>query len=81
MLRRSREVIAPGATLLAIDPVIPPGNAPSSAKLGDVFLLAVVRGGRDRMEAEFRTLLASAGFRLTRVVLLMPWAALLEAVP
>jgi hypothetical protein len=47
--------------------VIPPGNVLHPGKLLDLEILAMV-GGRERTEAQFRDLMAGAGFRLTRIV-------------
>jgi hypothetical protein len=57
----------PGARLLLVETVIPPGNAPSFGKLLDLEMLALP-GGLERTEAEYRALLRDAGFRLTRVL-------------
>jgi len=59
--------------------VIPAGNAPSFAKLLDLHML-VVTGGRQRTEAEYRTLLGSAGLRLTNVVPTESGESVIEAV-
>ena len=52
--------------LLVIELVLPPGNDPSLGKLFDLLML-VDLGGRERTEADYRTLFASAGFELTAV--------------
>jgi hypothetical protein len=54
--------------LLSVELVLPPGN--------DLGLLK----GRERTEAEYRDLLASAGFRLTRVIATRSGASVVEAV-
>jgi O-methyltransferase domain len=46
---------------------IPDDNRPSAAQLFDLNML-VMTGGQERMVSEYRTLLARAGFRLTRVI-------------
>jgi len=53
--------------LLLLEAVLQPGNAPDLGKLIDLEML-MVPGGRERSESEFRALLASAGFELTRVI-------------
>jgi O-methyltransferase domain len=45
----------------------PPGNEPHFGKSLDLTML-VLLGGRERTEAEYRTLLDAAGFGLTNVV-------------
>ncbi len=63
ILRNTRRAMRPDGTLLLIE------NADSDARpagLGDLLMLVI--GGRDRSEAEFRSLLAGAGFALTRII-------------
>jgi SAM-dependent methyltransferase len=67
ILRNCRRAMAKHGKLLLVEPVISPGNEPSVAKLLDLQML-VVTGGRQRTEAEYRTLLVPAGFRLTNVI-------------
>jgi len=47
--------------LLVIELVLMPGNDPSLGKPFDLLML-VDLGGRERTEADYRTLLAGAGF-------------------
>jgi hypothetical protein len=60
--------------LLVIELVLPPGNDPSLGKLFDLLML-VDLGGRERTEADYRTLLAGAGFELTAVTRRHPSSA------
>ncbi len=53
--------------LLVVEMVIPPGNESSAAKLLDLEML-VTTGGRERTEKEFKTLLESSGFKLSRTI-------------
>jgi SAM-dependent methyltransferase len=53
--------------LLLVESVLPPGNAPSFAKLLDLTML-VIPGGQERTEEEYRKLYEDAGFRLCRIV-------------
>jgi len=53
--------------LLVVEMVIPHGNEPSVAKLLDLEML-VTTGGRERTEKEFKTLLESSGFKLSRTI-------------
>jgi hypothetical protein len=57
----------PNGRVLLLEAVLQPGNAPDLGKLIDIEML-MIRGGRERSESEFRALLASAGFELTRVI-------------
>jgi hypothetical protein len=57
----------PGAAVLVIETVMPEGPDPHWAKTLDVLMLAVT-GGRERTEAEYRSLLGDAGIDLVRTV-------------
>ena len=57
----------PGAAVLVIETVMPEGPEPHWAKTLDVLMLAVT-GGRERTEAEYRSLLGDAGIDLVRTV-------------
>jgi hypothetical protein len=58
----------PGAKLLISEAIIPPGNEPFIGKLIDLHMLVMTHGGRERSLAEYRGLLAKAGWAYTRVV-------------
>jgi hypothetical protein len=60
--------------------VIAPGNEPDFGKFLDLHMLALV-GGRERTAAEYRTLLAEAGFRLTTTVPTHAGSSVVEAIP
>lgn len=55
------------AKLLIIEMVVPPGNEPSMAKLLDLEMF-VITGGRERTAVEFKDLLESSGFKLSRII-------------
>jgi hypothetical protein len=63
ILRNTRRAVRADGTLLLVDTV---DSDARPAGLGDLLMLAI--GGRDRTEADFRSLLAAAGFALTRIV-------------
>jgi hypothetical protein len=67
ILRNCHRAMAKGGKLLLVESVIPRGNEPYLGKLIDLVML-VMTGGRERTEDEFRGLLATAGFRLSRVI-------------
>ncbi|MGI8622095.1 MAG: methyltransferase [Solirubrobacteraceae bacterium] len=67
LLRTCHRALAPGGTLLLVEMVVPADNRPSPAQAMDLNML-VLLGGRERTEAEFRSLLQAAGFRLQRVI-------------
>lgn len=78
-LLNCREAMGRNGKLLLIEPVISPGNEPSFAKLLDLHML-VATGGRQRTEADYRTLLASANLRLTNVIPTDSGESVMEAV-
>ncbi|MGE0240172.1 MAG: methyltransferase [Parvibaculaceae bacterium] len=80
ILRTVREAIPPHGRLLLIELVIPAGNEASFSKLLDLLML-VYPGGRERTEVEYGSLLASAGFKMTRVLPTTSTVSLVEAVP
>ena len=76
ILRACRSAMTEGSRLLVLEMVVPAGNAPAYAKLLDLLML-VYAGGRERTEAEYRTLLMSAGFATKRV---MPTASAISII-
>ena len=78
ILANVRRALAPGGRVLVVQEVLPPGNAPSGGKLLDMQMLFI--GGKERTEAEYRTLFASAGLRLTRIVETMSPLCVIEGV-
>jgi hypothetical protein len=67
ILKTCHGAMAPGAKLLLLEEVIQPGNDPDPGKFGDLNMLVLV-AGRERTAVEFRVLLDSAGFALTRIL-------------
>ncbi len=70
-----------GRLLVVNEQIIPPGNEPHPGKLGDIMMLLI--GGRERTEAEWRSLFEASGFALTRVVPLpsLTGAGVIEGIP
>ncbi len=68
------------ARLLLLEPVVADGNDWDVAKLMDIEMLVNV-GGRERTGAEWRRLLARAGFELAGVSPTIPPLSIIEAVP
>ncbi len=64
ILRNTRRAIRPGGTLLLCESTVDSSSRPA----GLMELLMLVLGGRERSEAEFRSLLATAGFSLARII-------------
>ena len=78
ILENCRKAMKPESRLLIAEMIIPVGNVPSIAKLLDLEML--VNGGRERTEAEFRTLLESSGFRLSRILSTKESICLIEGI-
>jgi L-alanine-DL-glutamate epimerase-like enolase superfamily enzyme len=79
ILRNCHRAMAPGGRLFLVEAPIPPRNAPSFHKLMDINML-VMTGGRERTEAEYRSLFDASGFDLTRVTVTPMELAVLEGV-
>jgi SAM-dependent methyltransferase len=71
ILRNCRAVMGPAARLLIFEPVLPRHAAWSAAHLpavlSDLICLVMTNGGRERTEAEYRALCASAGLAAVSV--------------
>jgi hypothetical protein len=78
LLRTVRATMPAAARVLAIDAVLAEG--PDPARMSDL-LMMVLTPGRERTEAEFRSLFETAGLRLTRVVRTPTLLAIVEGVP
>jgi hypothetical protein len=78
ILRNIHRAAPAHANLLLIESVIQPGNEPSFAKLLDLTML-VIPGGKERTEAEYRTLFSAGGFELKRIVPTAAEISVLEA--
>lgn len=80
ILKAVRAAIPPSGKLLLVELVVPAGFAPHPAHVLDLEMM-VLCDGKERTEAEYRDLLAGAGFLLTRVVPTDGPHGLVEAVP
>ncbi|MEU6553119.1 methyltransferase [Streptomyces sp. NPDC046915] len=67
ILQSVKRAAAPGARLVVIEGVVPPGDEPHATKLIDLVMLALTTG-KERGEAEWQQLLSTAGFALDRIV-------------
>lgn len=68
ILANCRAAIKSDGRLLILEQVILPGNGQAIGKIFDLQMLAQTPGGRERTEAEYRALLADAGFELARII-------------
>ena len=80
ILRTCRGGISESATLQLVERVILGPNEGFDAAFSDLNML-VAPGGQERTEAEYATLLAAAGFRLTKVVPTASDVSVVEATP
>jgi hypothetical protein len=67
ILESIKRAAGPGARLVLIECVVPPGDEPHTAKLTDLIMLALTTG-KERGATEWRELLSTAGFSLDRIV-------------
>ncbi len=79
ILKNCCKAMKPESKLLIVEMIIPPGDEPSIAKLLDLEML-VITGGRERTESEFRELLESSGFKLSRVIQTRESICVIEAI-
>ncbi|WDD36965.1 methyltransferase (plasmid) [Nostoc sp. UHCC 0926] len=80
ILKCCHQAMKEQARLLVIDSVIPSGNEFFGAKFMDVNMLIMCPGGRERTEAQFRDLFASAGFELTTIIRTKSELSIIEGV-
>jgi len=80
ILGQIRAVMAPGARVLLVEQVIPPGNAPFPGKLLDLHMLVMTEGGRERTPSEYASLLGKAALSLQRIVPTPSPVSVVEAV-
>ncbi|MCE9564763.1 MAG: methyltransferase [Planctomycetes bacterium] len=80
ILKACRAAIPPTGKLILVELVVPPGFAPHMAHILDLEMM-VICDGKERTEAEYRELLAGAGFKLTRIVPTEGAHGLVEATP
>ncbi len=79
ILTAVRRAAPPQSHVLIVETLVPETPGPHFGKSLDITMLAVT-GGRERSEAQYRTLLAAAGFRLTRVLPTASHYSIVEAV-
>jgi hypothetical protein len=80
ILVNCRRAMPADGALLLVEWALAEGNSPSAGKLADVVML-IMTGGKERTVAEYRQLLASAGFRLNRIIPTSYEASIIEALP
>ncbi len=80
ILKRIREKIPAHGKLLLLESVVPGPNEPHFSKFLDLEML-VVTTGKERTKGDYRELLASAGFKLERIVPTVSLGSIIEATP
>ena len=80
ILKSCRQGVNSGGKLLIVDCVIEPGDHFSPGKFLDLQML-IFPGGRERTEAQFRPLLAAAGWKLSRVIPTAAQDSIVEGLP
>jgi len=80
ILANCRKAIPADGVLLLVEWDLGGENIPSNGKFIDIVML-ILTGGRERSPDEYRELLASAGFRLSRIVPTAAQFAVIEAFP
>jgi hypothetical protein len=83
VLATCRAAMGPGSRLLVVEAILPERAADQPAVIQMDLYMLVLLGARERTEAQFRRLLADAGFEVRRVVPTRSPAGLsvIEAVP
>lgn len=80
ILRNCRRVMPIHGKLLVVELVLPPGDVPHPGKWVDLHML-VMASGRERTEAQYRSLFLAAGFDLANMSLIPGGQSVVEAVP
>ncbi|HMA33041.1 MAG TPA: methyltransferase [Chloroflexia bacterium] len=81
ILQNCRQALAPGGKLLIVEMIMPERVTPGAMVAEFDLHMLVLFDGRERSEAEYRRLLAAAGFALSRVIPMQSPRSLIEAVP
>ena len=80
LLRRCHEAIKPHGKVLLVERVILIDSTPQLLVLESDVNMLVATGGKERTDAEYRTLLSAAGFELTQLIAVLPPFYVIEAV-
>lgn len=79
ILENIRKVLPENGKLLLAEAVVPASGEPHFSKFFDLIMLTMT-GGRERTEAEWRELLAKAGYRIERIIPTESFLSIIEAV-
>ena len=81
ILQNCRESMAEGGKVLLVEMVMPSGNDPFVGKFVDLESLLTTPGGYERSEVQYRSLLAAAGYEITRIIPTQTANSIIEAMP
>jgi SAM-dependent methyltransferase len=81
IIRNIRGVIPPTGRLLIVETIVPEGNDPSIAKIFDMLMMLLPPDGLERAESEYRELLRSGGFDISRITPTASPVSVIEAKP
>ncbi len=79
ILQNCREAMVDGGKVLLVEMVMPPGNDPFVGKFVDLESLLTTPGGYERTEAQYRSLLSAAGYKITRIIPTQTANSIIEA--
>lgn len=79
ILENIKKVLPAGGKLLIAEAVVPGTAEPHFSKFFDLIMLTMT-GGRERTEAEWRTLLAKAGYSIERIIPTESFLSIIETV-
>ena len=80
ILKNCHQAMAEDGRLLLVEMIMPKGNDPFIGKLVDIESLLITPGGYERTEAQYRSLLAAAGFKVTKIIPTQTANSVIEAV-
>lgn len=80
ILQNCHQAMAPGGKVLLVEMIMPSGNDPFVGKFVDLESLLTTPGGYERSEAQYRSLLEAAGYKLTRIIPTQTANSIIEAV-
>lgn len=80
ILSRCQQAMRPAGKLLLVERVIVTGSTPQVLVLESDLHMLVAASGKERTDAEYRTLLNATGFELTQLIKVLPPFYVIEAV-
>jgi hypothetical protein len=80
LLARCRQAMLPQGKVVLVERVIVSGSTPLLLVLESDVTMLVATGGKERTDAEYRALMAAAGFELRQLIPVLPPYFLIEAV-